>query len=518
MRVSAELTRRRLVLALLLLAVLPGLALATAIAYHRPDAPPEPAAYDPVALPDVPLLDALYVRELQRSKRVAAVAAQLPAPRLVPAVFPEPAPTLVLTPRAQPYSLAELVHGVPEAFEPMAGAVLVRAAIEVPAGATLVVDSASTPDVRLLSSPAGFAPVITHGGNVQVRGTRQAPARISSWDPGAGRRDEVPGDGRAFILDIGGRMDLAHADVSGLGFGTGSSSGIAWRGGDHPPGTPRLPATGDVSDSVLHENWFGAFTFEAEAMRWTGNTFARNGAYGFDPHDLSDRFLVAGNVAHDNGRHGFIFSRGCDDNVLSHNVARANRGHGFMIDDGRTDDPTRVLPSNGNRLVGNEASGNDGSGIEVEGGTGNVVQANVLVGNHVGVRVKDGASAAVERNRITGSSLSGVDVLENAAQVRVVGNDVRDGWAGVVVGRAAGVQVQDNRLTGMSAPLVVQGKAVRSSSLLTVVGEAFRWKPLLILWTVILGWPALWGARSIVRARLRRRRRPVQGGALEGAA
>jgi parallel beta-helix repeat protein len=292
---------------------------------------------------------------------------------------------------------------------------------------------------------------------------------------------------------------------------------VAWRGADHPPGTPRLPATGDVSNSVLHENWFGAYTFEAEAMRWTGNTFARNGAYGFDPHDLSNDFVVTDNVAYGNGRHGFIFSRGCDKNVLSHNVSRGNRGHGFMIDDGRTEDPTRLLASNGNLLVGNVATGNGGNGIEVEGGTGNVVRSNVLVGNHVGVRVKDGASATVEQNRISSNRLSAVDVLDNAAQVRVVGNDVHGGWAGVVLGRAAGVHVQGNRLSGTSAPLVVEGRAVRSSSPFTVLGEAFRWKPLLILWTVILGWPVLRAARSIVPARLRRRR-PVTGHAFRGTA
>jgi parallel beta-helix repeat protein len=518
MRVRAELTPRQLVLALLLLAVLPGLATATALAYHPPAPPPGPPAYDPVALPDVPLRDALYVRELQRSERVAAVATHLTTPRLLPAVFPEPGPTLALAPRRRPYSLAELVRRVPEAFEPMVGAVLVRDAIEVPAGATLVIDSATTPDVRLLSSPDRFASLMTQGGNIAMRGSWRSPARISSWDPRAGRRDEVPEDGRAFVLDIGGRMDLAHADVRGLGFGTGSTSGVAWRGADHPPGTPRLPATGDVSNSVLHENWFGAFTFEAEAMRWTGNTFARNGAYGFDPHDLSNDFVVTDNVAYGNGRHGFIFSRGCDNNVLSHNVSRGNRGHGFMIDDGRTEDPTRLLASDDNLLVGNVATDNGGNGIEIEGGTRNVVRSNVLVGNHVGVRVKDGASATIERNRISDSSLSAVDVFDNAAQVRVVGNDVHGGWAGVVLGRAAGVHEQDNRLSGTSAPLVVEGRAVRSRSPFTVLGEAFRWKPLLILWTVILGWPVLRAARSLARARLRRRRHPVPEDALRRTA
>jgi parallel beta-helix repeat protein len=506
MRVSAELSGRRLVVALLVLAILPGLAIATAVSYRRPDLPPGPGAYDPLALPRVPVLEALYARERTRSRQIAAIAPQLPAPQLVPATFPDPLPTLALAPRATPYLLTELQHTVPEAFESMGEAVLVRAPIEVPTGATLIIDSAATPDVRLLSSPDGFAPVIADGGNIEVRGTAEVPARISSWDAAAGRRDEELGDGRAFVLEIGGRMDLAHAYISYLGFGTGSSSGVAWRGADHPAGTPRLSATGDVIDSVLHHNWFGAYTFEADSMHWQGNTFADNDAYGFDPHDLSNNFVVVHNVAHGNGRHGFIFSRGCDNNLLSHNVAYDNRGHGFMIDDGHSEDPNRVLPSNGNQLRDNVAHDNDGSGIEIEGGTGTVVVNNVLERNHVGVRVKDDASAAVHQNRVAQSRLAGVNVLNSAAEVRIVGNEVRGGWAGVLIARAARAHLQSNQLTDASAPVVQDGRAVRSESVGTFLGQTFRWKPLLALWTVILGWPALLGVRRVVRALLRRRR------------
>jgi parallel beta-helix repeat protein len=503
MRVSAELTGRRFALALLFLAVLPGLALATAAAYQRPDPLPGPAAYDPVPLPDVPLLDGLYLRERGRSQRLAAGASQRTGPQLVPATFPEPEPTLVLAPRSVPYDLAELTRSVPEAFQPMPGAVLVRAAIEVPVGATLTIDSATTPDVRLLSSPTGFVTVIADGGSIDVRGTRQTPARISSWNPDAGRVDDDPTDGRALMLEIGGRMDVAHADIGHLGFGTGSSSGVAWRGADHAPGTPPIPTTGTVSNSVLHDNWFGAYTFEAERMLWRSNTFANNGAYGFDPHDLSNYFTVEHNVAYGNGRHGFIFSRGCQGNVLRNNLAYANRGHGFMIDDGPSEDATAVLPSNNNRLVANRAHDNDGSGIEIEGGTGTLIRNNTLERNHVGVRVKDGASAVVESNQILHNNLAGVDVLDGAGRVRITGNDIGGGWAGIALGRAADAYVHGNQIVGVSTPVVENGKAVRNRSVVTVLGEVFRWKPELIMWTVILCCPALLAAWSIVRVRWR---------------
>ena len=59
-----------------------------------------------------------------------------------------------------------------------------------------------------------------------------------------------------------------------------------------------------MTDAVLHHNWFGAYTFEAQGMRFLDSTFRDNAAYGFDPHDLSNDFLVERNVAHGNGRTG----------------------------------------------------------------------------------------------------------------------------------------------------------------------------------------------------------------------
>ena len=133
-------------------------------------------------------------------------------------------------------------------------------------------------------------------------------------------------------------MDIAHADIGTSASGRGPARASPGAGPTTHPACPATKAVGDVTDAVLHHNWFGAYTFEAQGMRFLDSTFRDNAAYGFDPHDLSNDFLVERNVAHGNGRHGFIFSRGCDGNVLRDNVAYDNRGHGFMIDDGRSED------------------------------------------------------------------------------------------------------------------------------------------------------------------------------------
>ncbi|WP_166875865.1 right-handed parallel beta-helix repeat-containing protein [Salinibacterium sp. ZJ450] len=510
MSVRAELTPRRLLVALLLLALLPAVLAISAAMYSPPQPPPGPPAYNPVPLPKDGILNALQARELQRSRRVTAnaplyAAALYAGPQLLPAQFPEPIPTILLPPRAEPYSLTEVQGLLPDAFETMDNAVLLRASLEIPDGARLIIDGAASPELRLLSSPDGFATIIARGGTLDVRGTRTTPLKVSSWDPVAGAVDENPDDGRSFILTLGGRMDIAYADIGYLGFGTGTSSGMAWRGAEHVVGQPPDPALGDVSNSVLHNNWFGAYTYEARGMRWIGNTLANNTAYGFDPHDLSNDFLVEGNVAHGNGRHGFIFSRGCDRNVLRDNVAYDNRGHGFMIDDGRTEGSeygaARRLPSNDNTLIRNHSYDNDGSGIEIEGGSGTVIVDNLVERNHVGVRVKNGASAFIHDNRLVDNALAGVDVLANAGRVTVAENVITGGWASIALSEQGAAALTNNHLQDASAPMAIAGEAVRDEDLITVIGRVFRWNPLLVLWAAILGIPAVLGLRQLARVR-----------------
>jgi len=510
--VKAELSGRRLAVALVLLALVPALLAVAAARYQRPDLPPGPAAYNPTHLSQDAVELALQARELQRSHRLTDQAASQPGPVLVAARFPEPLPTLVLPPRETPYQLGELEQEVPEAFGRLDGALLLRASLEVPTGAHLVVDSAVTPDVRLASSPAGFTSVISRGGLVDLVGTADLPVRISSWDETAATNDTEPSDGRAFLLSVGGRMDVSHADIGFLGFSTGTSSGVAWRGGPHVGLEAGTPAAGEVTSSVLHHNWFGAYTYEAEDMLFKGNTFSDNIAYGFDPHDFSNGFVVEDNVANGNGRHGFIFSRGCNDNVMRNNVSFDNRGHGFMIDDGRSVDSSagvaRLLASNDNSVIGNHAYDNDGSGVEIEGGTGNVVRDNLLERNHIGVRIKDNAAAEITSNEITDSRLFGIDVLEGSGTVDLADNTVSGGWASVsLAGDAVETDLGENELAGAATPLVLDGTAVRDDTVTTTIGKYFKWNPLLILWTAILGVPVVLAGRALVSRLVGRRRR-----------
>jgi parallel beta-helix repeat protein len=341
--------------------------------------------------------------------------------------------------------------------------------------------------------------------------------RISSWDPAMGAADSVSTDGRSFVLQIGGRMDVSHARFSDLGFGTGTSSGVAWRGAADDTGssTERVKAQGTAISSVFTGNHFGAYTHEAENMLWENNTFVANEEYGFDPHDFSDGFLVTGNTASGNGKHGFIFSRGCNSNVMTDNYAYDNAGHGFMIDDGRSvttaDAQSRIDTSNYNIVSNNVAYDNANSGVEIEGGIGNVVSGNTLTGNDIGVRIKDGAVASIVDNRIANSDRYGINVLDSGGQVPVSGNTISGTWAAVNLAGATSATVGANTVTDVTTPLVVDSVVTYETTWVDDVAKYIRWNPLLVLWGLILGVPLIVGAARVLEPPFLRRRHAVHG-------
>ena len=517
--VRSVLGGRRLLIALVLALLVPGALGVAVLSYSRPEPAPTTTALQHPSLPQVP--DSVALAQLDRSAAATRLAKRLTVPELLTPARSGTAdlsslPTLALAPRDTPYSLAELRTLVPAAFSDVPGApgaVLLDAHVEVPVGAAMVIDD-RTPDVRLPSGPSTFATIVSRG-TTTVTGTAGTPVRISTWDPQQQAPDAVGTDGRSFVLQIGGRMDVDHGQFEYLGFGTGTSSGVAWRGAapdvaGTAPDSARIKAQGTVTNSTFAHNHFGAYTHEAQGMRWSGNTFSDNEEYGFDPHDFSDDFVVENNTAHHNGKHGFIFSRGCERNVLRDNTAYGNSGHGFMIDDGRSvasaTADARIDPSNDNLLTGNTAYDNAGSGVEIEGGTGNVVSDNHLSRNDIGVRLKDRATATVTGNLIDDSVRYGVHVLDPTSRVSITGNHISGSWAAVNLADARSATLGENPSTDVSTPLVVADVAQRDPSWIERAAQFLRWNPVLVLWGLILGVPVLVGVSRVVRAPFHRRR------------
>ena len=143
---------------------------------------------------------------------------------------------------------------------------------------------------------------------------------------------------------------------------------------------------------------------------------------------------------------------------------------------------SRIDTSNYNVVTGNVAYDNANSGVEIEGGSGNVVSGNTLARNDIGVRIKDGAVASIVDNTIVDSDRYGVNVLDSGGQVPVSRNTISGSWAAVNLASAASATVGDNTVTDVTTPLVVDSVVTYETTWVDEVAKYIRWNPLLVLW------------------------------------
>lgn len=362
---------------------------------------------------------------------------------------PAQSTTLVLPSRELPYTLSELRARFADSFERIdATALLLKEHILAGPRARLSLTQADAAELRLLSGPARFVSLVGYHGEVRIAGDAQQRIVVRSWDAAAQAADALLGDGRAFVIAYGGRMDINQAEFYDLGFGTGRTSGVGWKGFADDR------SRGDVLNSRFERNLFGAYTFEAEGMHWINNVFANNISYGFDPHDFSNNFLVEGNQAFGNGTHGIIFSRGCSGNIIRRNSSYQNAVNGIMIDDGKVADDgdprhAAAVPSNDNIIEANEVWGNQ-VGIVLEGGTRNIVRANLLSGNQFGIRLKNAASGNTVRENTIGSSTDlAIQIYGRSIQNRIANNRIIGGQGGILIQHSAGNTIEHNQISAI---------------------------------------------------------------------
>src|ERR687897_3653354 len=241
-------------------------------------------------------------------------------------------PTIVLTPRPAPWTIAEVRALFPAAFS-VAGpsTLLLGQSLFVARGARLQVRGREVRRLRLLSTATRFVSLSGWRSAIEITGSRLHPLTVSSWDPGRGGPDPRSEDGRAFILARGSSMTAMTATFSHLGFGDGRTSGVAWAGlaAVAGLGTAGTPATGAVTNSTFKGNRIGAFNDQAPDMSWTRNQFLAN--HG----------------------HGFLLARGCRDNLLQGNHAVGNAASGIVLGNGAA----TAAGASGNTVISNTAAG-----------------------------------------------------------------------------------------------------------------------------------------------------------------
>ena len=344
-------------------------------------------------------------------------------------------PTIVLTQRPAPWTIAEVRALFPAAFS-VAGpsTLLLGQSLFVARGARLQVRGREVRRLRLLSTAERFVSLSGWRSAIELTGSRLHPLTVSSWDPGRGGPDPRPEDGRAFILARGSSMTAMTATFSHLGFGDGRTSGVAWAGLAPVAGlgTAGTPATGAVTNSTFKGNRIGAFSDQAPDMSWTRNQFLANHGHGFDAHSGCRALVLDGNTASGNRGHGFLLARGCRDNLLQGNHAVGNAASGIVLGNGAA----TAAGASGNTVISNTVADNAAAGLVVDGGTGNRLRGNTVRGGGTGIEIRNSRANPVEGNTVSDVKGPGVD-LDGGAANKVTGNRIERSQVGLYLKRAA---------------------------------------------------------------------------------
>lgn len=244
-------------------------------------------------------------------------------------------------------------------------------------------------------------------GTIDINATQ-----IKSWDEAAQAVDgEHAAYKRSFIqvksfLESDGvtarqsRMDIAASDIGYLGFNGAEAYGLSWKVLGAQPGLfDTVGVLGTVTNSRIHHNYYGVYTWGADGMIWRNNEFDNNVKYGLDPHDNSDDLIIEDNSAHHNGTHGIICSRYCDHLTIRRNKAYNNGGNGLMLH--------RL--TNESVVEDNELYDNADSGLAIFDSHNNVIRRNNSHDNKKGMRFSVGSSNnLIEDNDLIANSQYGI--------------------------------------------------------------------------------------------------------------
>ncbi len=439
--------------------------------------------------------------------------------------------TLVLTERGLPYGLDDL-QALGAARVGPGGTVLLNDHVLVAPGAQLSVRAPGR-ELRLRSGADGFASLVAWKAELTLSGIEGERLAVSSWDTDVDGPDERAEDGRAYIRNVSGRMTIRHTDVAHLGFWAGRTGGVAWTGNS------RTRATGEIAHSSFHDGHYGVFASRAGDLSVSGATFADNLVDGLALHRGTEDAAVHTSAARGNGRHGFSVGRGSaevsytdvtagdngrygifvsgtpladglttggaslrgyGDVSISRGLLRENGRAGLRIVDAHAV-AVRGTHVSGNRdgivladtgastsVEGTVVSGDHRFGISVQGGRA-TIDGNEVVGGETGIRVSD-ATATVVRNTVSRASRHGISVVGDADGSAVEGNTIAGrGPSGLDAYRLADdapVQIASNDLAGWA----------QDRDNWTYWANFVPNHPMLLLWVLILGMPAVLGLRA----------------------
>jgi hypothetical protein len=368
--------------------------------------------------------------------------------------------TLVLTPRVLGYGLPDLL-ALGAAEQQPDGGVLLTHSVFVAPGARLMIEAPGT-SVRLRSEQSGFVSLVAWKATLVLAGADGSPLRVSSWDPGKGDVDSDVVDGRAYIRDVSGDMQLRDVNASHLGFWAGRTSGVAWTGSSN------TVATGSIAASTFSRSHYGVFVSRGKDLNVTDSSFTANAVDGLSLHRGTVATTIRSSSSSGNGRHGFSADKGSESVAFTDVTAAGNAAHGIFFNgtpltQGGSAGGASLRAYGTVAIVGGALRDNGKAGLRVVGGHDISVSGTSVTDNHDGIVLADTVTpTTVQDVVVTGGHRLGISVTGGSAAV--AGNRVSGAWTAVRV-RDAAVSVTGNVVTGATNHAVSVVGAAKGSSL-----------------------------------------------------
>jgi parallel beta-helix repeat protein len=406
----------------------------------------------PAALPEVSSAKEtrLVAAEDARIRAVMHGAEHIAKPEVIP--YQGARPTLVLPDGPRAYTAADLVHyGALVMLSGTTG--LLTDNVFVASDAELDLGSA-TPGPSTLgtlyldSTSSGSASIVTWGGGLSFTGTAARPLTVEGWDEATSSAAADRGAGRPYIRDIGGVMTLTGVRAAALGFWSGRTGGVAWTG------VTGEASTGSATGSTFTGDTYGAFVARGQDVTFTADRFESNELDGLHIHRYSIGSRVTSSSAVRNGGNGFQIDRDTQNTVLRGDLSQHNGVNGYYVD-GRplvadaSASGGSAVPSTGTVLENSAATGNDRTGILIEGGSGTLVKSDEVCAAITAIALRTGVTDAI----LTGNDIgchprSGLSVGPSAPGTVISGNTLSGARLGIVVRDSGRVTVDNNLVTG----------------------------------------------------------------------
>jgi len=294
--------------------------------------------------------------------------------------------------------LSQLARRLPPSqfAETAPGIYVARLPIVVARGATLHIGK-NVKELRLSEERGAF---LVNDGTLFV-----TDSRVTGWREADNGPSNYRGENafRPFLTAWGGSETyISRSTLASLGYSASKSYGVSITQytPDMQKRLQRPRPSGWLIESVFEDIYYGFYCYEADDVVLKDNTYRNNIIYGIDPHDRSERLIIAGNhVYGTKKKHGIIVSREVNHSWIVNNRSHDNKLSGIVLD----------RNSEHNLVAYNEVYRNHSDGITLYESSNNLLWGNRILANaRHGIRMRNSLNVLLYENLAAANQLSGI--------------------------------------------------------------------------------------------------------------